>query len=112
LAGNVVQVRDAISPKKDYQTESLDGACFLALSSYSVVDMTNPTYSGVVMGVSKEKKLTTLFSRVSKRRFQQMNKNVWANITKTLYLAQSVTYTIARGKKRQGTHSTYWYLGN
>jgi hypothetical protein len=32
LAGNVVQVQDDISQKKDYQTESLDGACFLALS--------------------------------------------------------------------------------
>jgi hypothetical protein len=56
LAGNFVQVWDDISPKKDYQTKSLDGACFLALSEYSVVDMMNPTYSGVVMGVSKQKK--------------------------------------------------------
>jgi hypothetical protein len=54
LAGNVVQVRDDISPKKDYQTKSLDGACFLALSAYTVVDTTNPTYYGVVMGVIKE----------------------------------------------------------
>jgi hypothetical protein len=35
--------------KKDYQTESLDGARFLALSEYTVVDMTDPTYSGVLL---------------------------------------------------------------
>jgi hypothetical protein len=55
LAGNVVQVRDDISPKMVHQTESLDGACFLALSAYIGVDMINPTDSGVVMGVRKEK---------------------------------------------------------
>jgi hypothetical protein len=94
LAGNVVQVWDAISPKKDYQTESLYGACFLGLSAYSVVGMTNPTYSGVMMGVSKEKNVTMLFSKVITRRCQQMNKKMWANATKTLDLAQSVAYTI------------------
>jgi hypothetical protein len=102
LAGNVVQVRDDISQKNYYQTESLDGACFLALSAYIGVDMMNPTYSGVVMGVSKEKNVTMLFSKVSTRRCQKMNKIIWAKAMKTLDLAQSVAYTIARCKKTPG----------
>jgi hypothetical protein len=43
LAENVVQVRDVISPKNDVHIESLDGARFISLSDYSVVDMMNPT---------------------------------------------------------------------
>jgi hypothetical protein len=54
LAGHVVQVRDAISPKKN-QTESLDGARVPSLSDNSAVDVTNRTYSDVVMGLSKNK---------------------------------------------------------
>jgi hypothetical protein len=87
-AGNVVQVRDDVSPKKDYKTESLDGACFLALSAYSVVDMMNPTYSGVMMGVRKQTNVTILLSKVSKRRSQKINRNMWAKAMKILDLAQ------------------------
>jgi hypothetical protein len=77
----------------------------------SVVDMMNPTYSGVVMVVSKEKNVTMMFSKVSTRRCQKMNNIMWSKATKTLDLAYSIAYTISRGIKRLGAHSTYVCYG-
>jgi hypothetical protein len=57
--------------------EPLDGAKFIYSSDYSVVDINNPTYSGVAMGMSKEENVAMLFSKVSKRRCQQMNIKMW-----------------------------------
>jgi hypothetical protein len=90
--------------KAFFQTESLNGARFLSLSDYSVVDMMNPNYSGVVMGVIKQKNITMIFRKVSRTRYHQINTKVWDKARVTLHLAQSVDYTILRGKKRQGTH--------
>jgi hypothetical protein len=104
LGGDIVQVRDEVSPRNNFQLESLDGARFLSLSDYSVVDLFSPKLSGVVMGMSKEKKVTMLFS---KRRCQQININLWDKTRETLVLAQSVVFTNARGNTCRGTQSAY-----
>jgi hypothetical protein len=100
LAGDIVQVKDDISKiETGVKIEPLDGAKFIYLSDYIVVEINNPRYSGVAMGMSKEENVAMLFSKVSKRRSQQINKKRWEKAKDTLNQAQSAAYTNVRGKK-------------
>jgi hypothetical protein len=60
-----------------------------------------------VIGLRKENNLAMLFSKVSKRRYHQINIKVWDKAMETLGLAKSIDYTNVGGKKCHGTHSTY-----
>jgi hypothetical protein len=42
LAGDIMQVRDDVSPRNNVQMDPLDGSWFLSLSDYIVIDMFNP----------------------------------------------------------------------
>jgi hypothetical protein len=69
LAGDAVKVKDDISQiESGVKMEPLDGAKFIYLLNYSIVEINNPTYSGVEMGMSKEEIVAMLVSKVSKRR--------------------------------------------
>jgi hypothetical protein len=52
------------------------------------VEINNPTYSGVAMGVSKEENAAMLYSKCSKRRCQQINNKMWDKAKEALNLAQ------------------------
>jgi hypothetical protein len=54
--------------------QPLHGAEFINLSDYNIVEITNPTYSGVAMVMIKIQNVSMLFSMVSRRRCQQINK--------------------------------------
>ena len=62
--------------------------------------------------MSKETNVAMLFSKVNRRRCQEINKKTWDKAKETLDLAQSVSYTNVRGKKCRGTHSTYVCFGH
>jgi hypothetical protein len=54
LAGHTVQVKDNISNiESGVNIQPLRGAEFINLYDYSIAEMTNPTYSGVAMVMSK-----------------------------------------------------------
>jgi hypothetical protein len=113
LAGDIVQVKDTISQiESGFTMDHLDGATLVLLSDYIVVELSHWTYSGVVMGMSKDKNLAMLFRKVSKRRCQQINKTMWDKEKETFDLAQSVAYTNVRGKSCLGAHSTYVCYGH
>jgi hypothetical protein len=76
------------------------------------VEITNPTYSGVVMGMSKNQNIYMLFSMASKMRCQQINKKMWEKAKATLNQAESATYINVRGKKCMGTNKTYVCYGH
>jgi hypothetical protein len=59
------------------------------------------------MGMSKQQNVSMLFSMVSKRRCQKINKNMWEKTKDNLNQAQSAAYTNVRGKKCTGTNTTY-----
>jgi hypothetical protein len=85
LAGYTVQLKDDISQKESGVTmEPIDCARFISLSDYSLVDLIHPTYSGVVMGLSNEKNVAILFSKVSKRIYQNINRNAWDKARETI----------------------------
>jgi hypothetical protein len=66
LAGDIVQVEDDIyTVKNGVKIEPLHGAKFNYLSDYNIVEINNPTYSGVKMRMSKEENVSILFSKVS-----------------------------------------------
>jgi hypothetical protein len=71
LAGRTVQVKDDVSTiESGVKIQPLRGAEFINLSDYSIVEIINPTYSGVAMGMSKIQNVSMLFSMVSKKRCQ------------------------------------------
>jgi hypothetical protein len=72
LAGDIVQVWGDISPRNNVQLDPLYGARFLSLSDYSIFDLINPKFSGMVMGLNKDKNVAMLFSKVIEMRCQQM----------------------------------------
>jgi hypothetical protein len=74
LGGDIVQVWDDVSPRNTFQLDYLDGARFLSLSDYSVVDLISSKFSGVAMELRNKKKVTMLFSKFSNRRYQQINR--------------------------------------
>jgi hypothetical protein len=82
------------------------------LSDYNFVDLIHPRYSDVVMRLNKEKNVEMLFSKVSRRRYQQIKRKVWDMARETLALVHYVAYTNVRGKKWQGTHSPYVCYGH
>jgi hypothetical protein len=53
--------------------DPLDGARLLSLSYYIVVNLINPKFFGAAMGLIQDKNLAMIFSKFSKRRFQQVN---------------------------------------
>jgi hypothetical protein len=54
LTGRTVQVKDDVSTiESGVKIQPLSGAEFINLSDYNIVEITNPTYSGVAMGMSK-----------------------------------------------------------
>jgi hypothetical protein len=78
LAGSTVQVKDDVYTIETGVTiEPLHGAKFIHLSDDSIMEITTPTYYGVAMGMTKNLNRSMLFSMVSKRRCQQINKKVW-----------------------------------
>jgi hypothetical protein len=90
LAGHIVQVKDDISTiKTGVNIEPLHGAKLIHLLDYSIVEITNPTYSGVAMGTSKNQNVSMLFSMVSKIICQQINNKMWEKAKDTLPQAQS-----------------------
>jgi hypothetical protein len=113
LAGHTVQVKDDISTiDTGVKIEPLNGVKFIHLLDYIIVEITNPTYSGVAMGMSKRQNVSMLFSMVSKRRCQQINTKMWENAKDTLNQAQSEAYIYVRGKKFMGTNTTYVCYGH
>jgi hypothetical protein len=69
LAGRTVQVEEDVSTiQSGVKIQPLHGAEFIKLSDYNIVEITNPTYSGVAMGMRKIQNVSMLFSTVSKRR--------------------------------------------
>jgi hypothetical protein len=77
LAGRTVQFKDGVATiHSGVKIQPLHGAEFSKLSDYNIVEITNPTYSGVAMGISKIQNVSMLFSMVSKRRCQQINKKL------------------------------------
>jgi hypothetical protein len=108
LAGRTVQVKDDVSTiPNGVKIQPLHGDEFVKLSDYNIVEITNPTYSGVAMGMSKIQNLSMLFSMVSKRRCQQINKKMGEKAQDTLNLADKNAYISVRGKKCFGTNRTY-----
>jgi hypothetical protein len=107
-AGDTVQVKNDISQTKSgVRVDPVDGTQFLSLSDYSDVNPIHPAYSGVEMGLIKEKNVAMLFSKVSKRRYQQINKKVLDKAWETLHLAQSVAHNNVRANKYHGTQSIH-----
>jgi ribosomal protein L22 len=95
-----VQVKDAISIiKTGVKIEPLQGEKFIRLSDYSIVEITNPTYSVAAMGMSKKQNVSMLFSMVRKRICQQINNKSWEKAKDTLNQAQYAAYINVRGKK-------------
>jgi hypothetical protein len=85
LAGRTVQVEDDISNiESGVKIQLLRGAEFIKLSDYSIMEITNPTYFGVEMGMSKVHNLSMLLSMVSKRRCQKINTKMWVKAKDTL----------------------------
>jgi hypothetical protein len=75
LAKRTVQVKDNVSTiQSGVKIQPLHGAEFIKLSDYNIIEITNRTYSGVAMGMSKIQNVSMLFSTVSKRICQQINK--------------------------------------
>jgi hypothetical protein len=108
LAGHTVQVKDDVSTiETGFKIEPLHGAEFIHLSDYSIMEITNLTYSGVAMGMSKNQNVSMLFSMASKRRCQQINKKMWEKAKDTMNQAQSAAYINVRGMKCMRTNTTY-----
>jgi hypothetical protein len=76
------------------------------------VEITNPTYSGVEMGMSKIQNVSMLFSMVSKMRCQQINNKMWEKAKDTLNQAESAACINIQGKKCMGTIRTYVCYGH
>jgi hypothetical protein len=114
LAGRTVQFKDDVSTiQSGVKIQPLHhGAEFSKLSDYNIVEITNPTYSGVAMGMSKIQNVSMLFSTVSKRRFQQINKKMWEKTKDTLNQAEKAAYINVRGKKCFGTNRMYVCYGH
>jgi hypothetical protein len=84
LTGHTVQVKDAVSTiKTGVKIEPLHSAKFTHFLDYSIVEITNPTYSGVAMGMSRKQNVSMLFYMVSKK-IQQMNNKMWEKAKDTL----------------------------
>jgi hypothetical protein len=95
-----VQVKDDISTiESGVKIQPLRGAELINLSDYRIVKITNPTYSGMAMGMSKIQNVSMLFSMVSKRRCQQINNKMWENTKDTLNQAELSAFMNFRGNK-------------
>jgi hypothetical protein len=113
LAGRTVQVKDDMSTiESGVKIQQLHGAEFINLSDYNIVEITNPTYSGVAMGMRKNQNVSMLFSMVSKRRCQQINKKMWKKAQDTLNQAEKAACINVQGKKCLGTNRTYVCYGH
>jgi hypothetical protein len=113
LAGRTVQVNDTVSTiESGVKIQPLHGAEFINLYDYRIVEIINPTYYGVEMDMSKVQNVSMLFSMVSKRRCQQINKIMWEKAKDTLNQAESEAYINVRGKKCMGTNRTYVCYGH
>jgi hypothetical protein len=110
LAGGTVQVKDDVSTiETGVKIQPLYGAKFIHLSDYSIVEITNPTHSGVAMGMIKIQNESMLFSMVSKRRCQQINKKCGKRVKDTLNQEESEAYINVRSKKCMVTNTAYVY---
>jgi hypothetical protein len=113
LAGRTVQVKDDVSTiESGVKIQPLHGAEFINLSDYNIIEITNPTYFGMAMGMSNIQNVSMLFSMVSKRRCQQINKKMWEKAQVTLNQAEKASYINFRGKKCLGTNRTYVCYGH
>jgi hypothetical protein len=71
LLGDIVQVKDDISQiESGVKIYPLVSAKFMYLPDCSAVDINNPTYSRMAMGMIKEENVAILFRTVSKSRCQ------------------------------------------
>jgi hypothetical protein len=112
LAGRTVQVKDDVSIQSGVKVQPIHGAEFIKWYDYNIVEITNPTYSGVAMGMRKIQNVSMLISTVSKRRFQQIKNRMWEKAKYTLNQAEKATYINVRGKKCFGTNRTYVCYGH
>jgi hypothetical protein len=113
LTGRTVQVKDDVSTSESgVKIQALHGAEFINLYDYNIVEITNPTYSGVAMGMRKFQNVSMLFSIVSKRRCKQINNKMWEKAQDTLNQAEKAAYINVRGKKCFGTNITYVCYGH
>jgi hypothetical protein len=113
LAGRTVQVQDDVSTiQSGVNIKPLQGAELINFSEYNIVQITNPTYSGVAMGMSKIQNISMLFSTVSKKRFQKINKKMWEKAKDTLNQAEKATYINLRRKKCVGANRMYLCYGH
>jgi hypothetical protein len=65
LAGDTVQLKDNIyNIESGVKMEPLEGTKFIYLSDYSIMEINNPKYSGMAMGMIKEENIVMLFSKV------------------------------------------------
>jgi hypothetical protein len=71
------------------------------------MEITNPTYSGVAMGMSKIQNVSMLLSVVSKRRCQQINRKMSEKAKDTLSQAELAAYINVQGKKCMGKNTTH-----
>jgi hypothetical protein len=112
-AGRAVQVKDEVSTiETGVIIEPLHGAKFIHLLDYIIIEITNPTHSGVAMGMSKNQNISMLFSMVSKRRCQQINKKKWEKAKDTLNQAQLAAFIHVQGKTYMGTNTAYVCYGH
>jgi hypothetical protein len=108
-----VQVKyDVSTIETGVKIQLLHGAKFIHLADYSIVEITNPTYSGVAMGMSKIQNVSMLFCMVSKRICHQINKKMCEKAKDDLNQAESAAYISVRGKKCMGTNTTYVCCGH
>jgi hypothetical protein len=112
LAGRTMQVKEDVSTiGSGVKIQPLRGAEFINLSDYSIVEIANPTYSCVAMGIIKIQNVSMLFSMVSKRRCQHINNKMWERAKDTPNQAESTAYINFRGKC-MGTNITYVCYGH
>jgi hypothetical protein len=113
LAGRTVQVKDDVSTiQSGVKIQPIHSAEFIKLSDYNIVEINNPTYSGVAMGMSKIQNVSMLFSTLSKRRYQQINKKMWEKAKDTLNQAEKAAYIKVHGNKCFVTNITYVCYGH
>jgi hypothetical protein len=107
-----VQVKDDVSTiQSGVKIQPIHGAEFIKLYDYKIGEITNPTYSGVAMGMSKIQNVSMLFSTVIKRRCQQINNKMLEKAKDTLNQAEKAAYINVRGKKCFVTNIMYVCYG-
>jgi hypothetical protein len=108
-----MQVKDNMSTiQSAVKIQPIHGAEFINFYDFNIVEITNPTYSGEAMGMSKIQNVSMLFSTVSKRRYQQIKNKMREKARDTLNQAEKADYINVHRKKCFGTNRTYLCYGH